>query len=139
LIIVKAERIFGFFQMALWMKLGIYVTIISSSTYGSFARRETRIGGCHLTPVFQTSLLRRFTKTASVAWQPLAGTSKGNFFIMVNRNLLRQFDLSEDEVNAAFDEPDWLPEQEQEYAVNKMVTGRVLHILGDEVWIDVGY
>ncbi|HWY88611.1 MAG TPA: 30S ribosomal protein S1 [Gemmataceae bacterium] len=58
---------------------------------------------------------------------------------MVNRNLLRQYDLSEDELNAAFVETNWLPEQEQEYEVNKIVTGKVLHILGDEVWIDVGY
>ena len=58
---------------------------------------------------------------------------------MVNRNLLRQYDLSEDELNAEFAEPNWLPEQEQEYEVNKIVTGKVLHILGDEVWIDVGY
>src|ERR1022692_3244508 len=58
---------------------------------------------------------------------------------MVNRNLLRQFDLSEDELNAEFSESNWLPDQEQEYEVNKIVTGKVLHILGDEVWIDVGY
>src|ERR1700682_5616127 len=58
---------------------------------------------------------------------------------MVNRNLLRQYDLSDDELNAAFAEPNWLPEQEQEYEVNKIVTGKILHILGDEVWIDVGY
>ena len=58
---------------------------------------------------------------------------------MVNRNLLRQFDLSEDEVNEAFAAPDWLPEQAQDYDVNRIVTGTVLHVLGDEVWIDVGY
>src|SRR5947209_17226770 len=58
---------------------------------------------------------------------------------MVNRNLLRQFDLSEDELNEAFAEPNWLPDQEQEYEVNKIVTGKVLHIVGGEVWIDVGY
>lgn len=58
---------------------------------------------------------------------------------MVNRNLLRQYDLSEEELNVEFAEPNWLPEQEQEYEVNKIVTGKVLHILGDEVWIDVGY
>src|SRR5207237_7602587 len=62
-----------------------------------------------------------------------------NFFTMVNRNLLRQYELSDDEVNAAFAEPNWLPEQEQEYEVNKVVNGTILHILGDEVWIDVGY
>src|SRR5438552_16402698 len=64
---------------------------------------------------------------------------------MVNRNLLRQFDLPEealqDELNAAFDndQAQWLPDQEQEFEVNKIVTGRVLNVVGDEVWVDVGY
>lgn len=64
---------------------------------------------------------------------------------MVNRNLLRQFDLPEEtlqqELNAAFDNDQaaWLPAQEQEFEVNKIVTGRVLHVVGDDVWIDVGY
>ncbi len=58
---------------------------------------------------------------------------------MVNRNLLRQYDLTEDEMNEAFLEPNWLPEQEQEYEVNKLVTGKILHIVAEEVWIDVGY
>jgi small subunit ribosomal protein S1 len=59
---------------------------------------------------------------------------------MVNRNLLRQFDQPEDEqeLSAVFDER-WLPEQEQEFEVNKIVTGKVLHIEGDDVWVDVGY
>src|SRR5262245_53020376 len=60
-------------------------------------------------------------------------------FRMVNRNLLRQFDLSEEELNEAFTQESWLPDQEQEYEVNKIVTGKVLNIVGDEVWIDVGY
>jgi small subunit ribosomal protein S1 len=69
---------------------------------------------------------------------------------MVNRNLLRQFDLAEDEMRqeleAAFtredrqqDLQDWLPAQEQEFEVNKIITGRVLNVVGDEVWVDVGY
>ena len=68
---------------------------------------------------------------------------------MVNRNLLRQFDLSEEELNEAFGapkdgfpagaEPDWLPEQQQEYEVDRIVSGKVLHIVEGEVWIDVGY
>jgi small subunit ribosomal protein S1 len=67
---------------------------------------------------------------------------------MVNRNLLRQFDLPESELQqelaAVFEQPDidagsWLPPQEQEFEVNKIVTGRVLHVLDDEVWVDVGY
>ncbi|MCI0641589.1 MAG: 30S ribosomal protein S1 [Gemmataceae bacterium] len=58
---------------------------------------------------------------------------------MVNRNLLRQFDLTDEELNEAFVESHWLPDQEEEYEVNKIVSGKVLHILGEEVWIDIGY
>src|SRR5204862_8150169 len=70
---------------------------------------------------------------------------------MVNRNLLRQFDLPETELQqelaAAFnqdvyqedDNGTWLPPSEQEFEVNKIVNGRVLNVIGDEVWVDVGY
>ena len=69
---------------------------------------------------------------------------------MVNRNLLRQFDLPEDELNqelaAAFNQPQydenyyWLQaEDSKEFNVNKIVEGKVLNIVGDEVVIDVGY
>jgi small subunit ribosomal protein S1 len=70
---------------------------------------------------------------------------------MVNRNLLRQFDLPEtelkEELAAAFnqdvyqedDNGSWLPPSEQEFEVNKIVNGRVLNVIGDEVWVDVGY
>ncbi len=69
---------------------------------------------------------------------------------MVNRNLLRQYDLPEDELNqelaAAFNQPTydanyyWLEgEQTKEFNVNKIVEGKVLNIVGDDVIIDVGY
>ena len=70
---------------------------------------------------------------------------------MVNRNLLRQYDLSDDELqqelSAAFSKPDdpeltvnnWLRDQEQEFEVNKIVNGRVVGIAGDQVVVDVGY
>ncbi|HLN26197.1 MAG TPA: 30S ribosomal protein S1 [Gemmataceae bacterium] len=69
---------------------------------------------------------------------------------MVNRNLLRQFDLPDAELQkqlqAAFfqeevgrDLEDWLPHEEQEFEVNKIVKGRVLNVLGDDVVVDVGY
>jgi small subunit ribosomal protein S1 len=69
---------------------------------------------------------------------------------MVNRNLLRQYDLSEDELqhelDAAFRQEElgtttetWLPPEEQNFEVNKIVQGRVVNILGDDVVIDVGY
>jgi small subunit ribosomal protein S1 len=69
---------------------------------------------------------------------------------MVNRNLLRQFDLPEDELHqelaAAFNQSEydenyyWLQgEDNKEFNVNKIVEGKVLNIIGDEVIIDVGY
>ena len=69
---------------------------------------------------------------------------------MVNRNLLRQFDLSESELQQElhdiFDRPDigsdvekWLPPEEQDFEVNKIVKGRVVNIVGDDVVVDVGY
>src|SRR5438046_6435346 len=69
---------------------------------------------------------------------------------MVNRNLLRQYDLPESELQqeleAAFNREDtgsditsWLPPEEQQFEVNKIVTGRVINVVGDDVWVDVGY
>jgi small subunit ribosomal protein S1 len=69
---------------------------------------------------------------------------------MVNRNLLRQYDLPADELqnelDAAFQiegvgttTETWLPPEKQEFEVNKIVEGRVVNILGDDVVIDVGY
>jgi small subunit ribosomal protein S1 len=69
---------------------------------------------------------------------------------MVNRNLLRQYDLPETELQqqleAAFHQEDtgtsiehWLPQEEQEFEVNKILKGRVLNIIGDDVVVDVGY
>jgi small subunit ribosomal protein S1 len=60
---------------------------------------------------------------------------------MVNRSLLREYDVPADELQ---EEPDldstfWLPPPEQDYAVNKVVTGRVLQVGGDQVVVDIGY
>jgi small subunit ribosomal protein S1 len=63
---------------------------------------------------------------------------------MVNRNLLRQFDSHDDDI------PDleeifqteihkWIDSEEQEYEANKIVTGKVIEIRGDDVVIDIGY
>jgi small subunit ribosomal protein S1 len=67
-------------------------------------------------------------------------------FAMVNRNLLRQYDLPESELeqelnDAAFDldGADWLPAEEQEFRDNRVVTGRVRKVTADMVWVDVGY
>lgn len=64
---------------------------------------------------------------------------------MVNRNLLRQYDVPTDELerelNAAFDDEivNWLPDEKQEFQDNKVITGRVRKVTGDMVWVDVGY
>jgi small subunit ribosomal protein S1 len=69
---------------------------------------------------------------------------------MVNRNLLREYDLPEmelqQELEAAFhredvesDINDWLPEEEQQFETNKIVTGRVINVVGEDVLVDVGY
>src|SRR5262245_48030017 len=62
---------------------------------------------------------------------------------MVNRNLLSQFDLPEDqlqeELAAAFDQPDWLPPEQQLFEANKLVNGRIMGVVGDDVVVDVGY
>ncbi len=69
---------------------------------------------------------------------------------MVNRNLLRQFDLSESEMDlelaAAFNRPEtnndvenWLSDDQQAFESNKIVKGRIARIEGDNVVIDIGY
>jgi small subunit ribosomal protein S1 len=64
---------------------------------------------------------------------------------MVNRNLLRQFDLPEEELRQELDAAgseegeDWLPAEEQEFRDNHIVTGRVRKVTADAVWVDVGY
>jgi small subunit ribosomal protein S1 len=64
---------------------------------------------------------------------------------MVNRNLLRQYDVSEgelqEELDAAFSHEgaEWLPPEEQEFQDNQVVTGRVRKVTADEVCVDVGY
>jgi small subunit ribosomal protein S1 len=69
---------------------------------------------------------------------------------MVNRNLLRQYDLPtaelQQQLQDAFyqeetggDVEDWLPVEDQVFEVNKIVRGRVLNVVGDDVVVDVGY
>jgi small subunit ribosomal protein S1 len=64
---------------------------------------------------------------------------------MVNRNLIRQFDQPDSELqnqlDAAFDQDitAWLTDEKQVFEANKIVEGRVLNIVGDDVLIDVGY
>jgi small subunit ribosomal protein S1 len=61
---------------------------------------------------------------------------------MVNRNLIREFDVSEDEENAAIgtlapEEMDWLGGAD--VTANQIVEGRVLRIDDDFILVDVGY
>jgi len=64
---------------------------------------------------------------------------------MVNRNLVREYEPPEDELRqeleAVFDQQveDWLPTTGQDFQENRIVTGRVLQVNSDEVWIDLGY
>jgi small subunit ribosomal protein S1 len=63
---------------------------------------------------------------------------------MVNRNLLRQFDVSETDLpdldeKFVHEITEHLSRPEQDYESNKIVTGRVLEIRGDDVVVDIGY
>ncbi|VTU00753.1 30s ribosomal protein s1 : 30S ribosomal protein S1 OS=Isosphaera pallida (strain ATCC 43644 / DSM 9630 / IS1B) GN=Isop_1182 PE=3 SV=1: S1: S1: S1: S1: S1: S1 [Gemmataceae bacterium] len=65
---------------------------------------------------------------------------------MVNRNLLRQFDSQVDdsflsEADDLFNQEiaEWVNREDQDYDANKIVTGKVLEIRGDDVVIDIGY
>ncbi len=64
---------------------------------------------------------------------------------MVNRNLLHQYELPEDQLQQELDDAafgqgdDWLPAEGQDFREQQVVTGRVLHVSGDGVWVDVGY
>src|SRR5471030_2536131 len=69
---------------------------------------------------------------------------------MVNRNLLRQFDLSEEDLEQQLAEAMGLENYDpnhpvivfgegEEFDANAIIKGRVLNIVGDEVVVDVGY
>src|SRR5262245_15042657 len=71
---------------------------------------------------------------------------------MVNRNLLRQFDVSEQdldqELHAGLGDTqggklltleDIIAGDQREFEVNKIVSGRVANIVGDDVVVDIGY
>jgi small subunit ribosomal protein S1 len=62
---------------------------------------------------------------------------------MVNRNLLHQLDAPldiEHEINTVIPlDASWLEEEKQAFEVNRIVTGRVIEVRGEDVIIDVGY
>ena len=63
---------------------------------------------------------------------------------MVNRNLMRQFDLPDAEFNVELDAAfagetvDWLAAEGQDFREGRVVTGVVRRVSNDDVWVDVG-
>ncbi len=64
---------------------------------------------------------------------------------MVDRNLLREFDISEDELTAAVaptgdeSELDRALTESQNFEIGTIVSGRIVDLVGDQVVVDVGY
>ena len=58
---------------------------------------------------------------------------------MVDRNLLREFDVSDDEMGEFDLSPDDIFPEGQNFDLNKIVPGKVIEIVGDQVIVDVGY
>ncbi len=71
---------------------------------------------------------------------------------MVDRNLIREFQVDDDELNAALggELGDWINEESEQmdrvydetsspFDVNEIVQGKVLSVEGDEVLVDIGY
>jgi small subunit ribosomal protein S1 len=65
--------------------------------------------------------------------------------LMVDRNLLREFDIDESELNsiiATEDGSDPMSEflvEGQEFEIGSIVSGKVIEVVGDQVIVDVGY
>jgi small subunit ribosomal protein S1 len=72
-----------------------------------------------------------------------AGQSK--FFFMVNRNLLRDYDVSDEDLDVAFgvgtldapDEADWLAGED--ISINQIIEGKIVRVDSEYVIVDVGY
>jgi small subunit ribosomal protein S1 len=63
---------------------------------------------------------------------------------MVNRNLMRQFDApleADEQIHTDFETAiaEWIGQADKDYEANKIVTGKVVEIRGEEVVIDIGY
>jgi small subunit ribosomal protein S1 len=60
---------------------------------------------------------------------------------MVNRNLLREFSVDEQEIDALFTESEELiyEHEAQTYDINQLLTGRVVRVDDEEVVVDIGY
>jgi small subunit ribosomal protein S1 len=76
---------------------------------------------------------------------PAAGSGSERILNMVDRNLLREFDISEDELSAivtAEDGTDSLEQfmgEGQNFDIGGIVPGKVVEVVGDQVVVDVGY
>jgi small subunit ribosomal protein S1 len=64
---------------------------------------------------------------------------------MVDRNLLREFDVSDDELTALVTAEDGTNTLDhflvagQSFEIGRIVSGRVVEVVGDQVVVDVGY
>jgi small subunit ribosomal protein S1 len=64
---------------------------------------------------------------------------------MVDRNLLREFDINDDELTAVVVREDGVNpldqflETGQSFEIGRIVSGRVVEVVGDQVVVDVGY
>jgi small subunit ribosomal protein S1 len=63
---------------------------------------------------------------------------------MPNRKLMREIELGEEIIQQTEQDfqqalPEWLYNQDRDYEPNKVVTGKVLEIRGEEVVVDIGY
>jgi small subunit ribosomal protein S1 len=63
---------------------------------------------------------------------------------MVNRNLMRQYDApmeAEEQLESVFENEiaEWIKQSDKDYEANKIVTGKVVEIRGEDVVIDIGY
>ncbi len=63
---------------------------------------------------------------------------------MVNRNLMRLFDApleAEEKIQSEFETEiaEWIKQSDKDYEANKIVTGKVVEIRGEDVVIDIGY
>ena len=64
---------------------------------------------------------------------------------MVDRNLLREFDVSDDELTALVTAEDGTNSLDhflgagQSFEIGRIVSGKVVEVVGDQVVVDVGY
>src|SRR5207302_10596102 len=101
-------------------------------------------------PAHPTTQAGRPAGAAGSSQPPPAGLPAGHEALsppMANRTLIRQFDTPDidEQIFQAFGndqalfEGSWLPEDSQTFESNKIVTGKVREVRGEDVVIDIGY